>query len=253
MLQLDRWIIYALHNFTPLVPRIHQTPDYEILKARAHVLASRSARAAATNDDVAESSLATSSLSSFARWGQFAETELGGDSTSGSGTSEPEEGFSTGIGSSADSSCGSSAEAEADIDAVDALFDNARLNSRLTRRGRRGTTTAGKATSASASGTKLPTWSHQQLISAVEASNTRPLVIVLHGYAVDCTTYARHHPGGVALLRRFAVEPKTGVVPEGATDAFEGGLNDHGWAARERMRAMRVARIVDVPGEAVKT
>jgi hypothetical protein len=32
-----KWIISALHNYTPFVPTIATTPEAEILKARAHV------------------------------------------------------------------------------------------------------------------------------------------------------------------------------------------------------------------------
>ena len=75
-------------------------------------------------------------------------------------------------------------------------------------------------------------------------------MVLIDGYAVDATEYAMHHPGGTAVLREFAVE-----VPEGekagkragikdATEAFGGGLNDHGWSAREKMRSLRIAKIV---------
>lgn len=231
-----RWIIYALHHFTPFVPRIHQTPDYEILKARAHVLESRSAKAQLEDEDEA--------ASSFARWGKFSAATEADEASNGSGTSEAEETF----GSSSGSSSSSSSE-------LDALFDDARLNSRLARRGRR----ASRGSASTKVSDSLPVWTKKQLLAAVEAMSTdtssvstgrrktpAPVVLLLHGYAVDCTDYARSHPGGVAYLKRYAVTiGKDGEVPQGATEAFDGGLNDHGWSAREKMKSLRVARIVD--------
>lgn len=79
-------------------------------------------------------------------------------------------------------------------------------------------------------------------------SKRRPLVLLLEGYAVDATAYASEHPGGMAYLREYAVPLSNGASGIGkelkdSTAAFEGGLNDHGWSAREKMRSLRIAKV----------
>lgn len=59
---------------------------------------------------------------------------------------------------------------------------------------------------------------------------------------MDATNYASEHPGGVSILRKFAVKcDQKGL--EDATEAFFGGVNVHGWTAREKMKGMRLARL----------
>ena len=75
-------------------------------------------------------------------------------------------------------------------------------------------------------------------------SKRRPFVLLLEGYAVDATAYASEHPGGMAYLREYAVPLSNGASGIGkelkdSTAAFEGGLNDHGWSAREKMQIGR--------------
>lgn len=97
----------------------------------------------------------------------------------------------------------------------------------------------------------LPTWTTAELAGHVEqhgkaAVGRKPVVLFLEGYAVDVTAYLSSHPGGVAVMMEHAVKPsdgsKAGVVVD-STAAFAGGLNDHGWSAKEKMRSMRIARI----------
>lgn len=96
-------------------------------------------------------------------------------------------------------------------------------------------------------GSRSTSWSTEQLIAIVEEmgkrtqGSRRPLVLVINGWAIDATDYAKHHPGGVAILREYAVSAK-GV--KDATAAFEGGLNDHGWYAREKLRELRMGQVL---------
>lgn len=91
-------------------------------------------------------------------------------------------------------------------------------------------------------------WTEGELLERVErlrltsrqAGVGAPLVLLLEGYAVDATDYVGDHPGGVALLRKWAVGGKQGVAD--STGAFE-GLNNHGWSARERVKGLRIAEV----------
>lgn len=186
---------------------MHQTPEAEILRARAHVLSQRADELQATE---------SSSSSSFAKWGKYAEEDE--EDVGGSETSDDGAGRGRGRGSGTSSS---STE-----DDGDSLLQERRsgLNKR------RG----------------APRWSRAEVLSKVSAmatpSSSAPLVLLLEGWAVDVSSYVEEHPGGVEVLREWAVGGPKGVVD--ADEGFE-GLNDHGWSAREVMRGMRVARIVD--------
>lgn len=96
----------------------------------------------------------------------------------------------------------------------------------------------------------LPTWSRAQLeteLVAMELDPTRskkPVVLILEGYAVECSHYVKNHPGGAALLLDYRI--RTGIKEGKGVEAdwaFDGGLNDHGWSAIQKMREMRIARI----------
>jgi stearoyl-CoA desaturase (delta-9 desaturase) len=208
-----KWTIYLLHHFTPFVPVVHQVSESEILKARAHVLSVRSHKLSPHDDD----------KSSFAFWSSYA-----------SATSDDGADSVAGYGSSASDS----------DDAVSSLLSGS------VRRRRAERTSGG-----------LPIWTEEELISNLDAMNNapassdssprkRPLVLVIDGYAIDATTYAKSHPGGMALLHRFAVSTSKKEVAEGeavkmsASEAFGGGLNNHGWSAKETMKSLRVAKIV---------
>lgn len=202
---------------------MHQTPESEILKARAHVLEGRATRARAQEGE-----------SSFARWGQFAETDE--EEREGSESSALEEGGST-------TGSGGSSEAEERWEGgADELFEGVELNSRRKMRGGRN----GRRNGGDGKG-GLPRWTKKEMVQLVSSRRThsageQPLVLLLEGFAVDVTSYAEEHPGGIAILREFAVGGKEGV--KDATESFL-ELNDHGWSAREKMRGLRVARIVD--------
>ncbi|KAI0652509.1 hypothetical protein C8Q79DRAFT_103901 [Trametes meyenii] len=91
------------------------------------------------------------------------------------------------------------------------------------------------------------TWTTEQLAEYVGAG--RRCVLLLDGYAVDATEYLAEHPGGAALLRRYAVgsgeaQKLEGGVACDADWAFRGGINKHSQAARRRMRQLRVARML---------
>ncbi|KDE03148.1 hypothetical protein MVLG_06343 [Microbotryum lychnidis-dioicae p1A1 Lamole] len=226
----SKWIICALHFFTPWVPKMHQTPEAEIIRAKAHVLAVRAEKAAQglgeDEEGVEESS------SSFKVWGTFAE----GDSDEDRGSSTSLEGINTSASASASGSGTSTDEGE-----DDALFDRRSLgrfdSQSLTNRRRH-----------LARQSSLPTWTRAQLVEKLAdpktflLSSRSPIVIIVNGFAVDVTKYAQEHPGGYAVLREFALGE--GKEQRDATEAFEGGLNDHGWSAREKMKDLTIARIV---------
>lgn len=206
-----KWIIYGLHNYTNLVPKVHQTPNSEILKAQAHVLASRSAAAKSTEVD---------STSSFAKWSSYASD--------------------AGSASSVFSVASSSAESSSDEEGSMLAHSNSNPRSHLKQRKVAG----------------LPTWSHSTLQAKLgmmetlavqgttKESRKRPIVLVIDGYALDCTNYAREHPGGLAYLKQYAVSSKLGPVKD-ASQVFNGGLNDHGWSARQIMDSLKISRVVD--------
>lgn len=103
----------------------------------------------------------------------------------------------------------------------------------------------------------LPTWTTSILLSNLAqmdlqadkgtdaSSRRRPLLLKLDGYAVDITHYAAEHPGGLAYMREYSINPREGKNVKDATHAFGGGMNDHGWNAVSKMESLRIARIVD--------
>ncbi|KAI5475934.1 hypothetical protein MNV49_000709 [Pseudohyphozyma bogoriensis] len=233
-----KWTIYLLHHFTPFIPSIKQTPTSEILKAQAHVLSVRAHRSKTEEMEKEDDS----SSSSFAMWSSYA--------SAGSATSEESAG-----GGSETSLSSTSEEEEDDLEGADELLENTPLMSTvLARRGGGGIRNRGGMKNEGDG--RLPTWSKETLVANVTDMRNRslgstsaklPLVVLISGYAVDCTNYAMDHPGGVAVLREFAVrgsEAEEEREVRDATEAFGGGLNDHGWSARERMRELRIARVV---------
>ncbi|KAI8990695.1 hypothetical protein BD414DRAFT_484513 [Trametes punicea] len=95
-----------------------------------------------------------------------------------------------------------------------------------------------------------PTWTVDQLTEYARTDDR--CVLFLEGFAVDVTDYLTEHPGGAALLRRYAIArkppkqddaPMTDEVARDADWAFGGGMNKHSMAARRRMRKLRVARV----------
>lgn len=98
----------------------------------------------------------------------------------------------------------------------------------------------------------LPKWDRSEVVSHVRKlasdKGSTPIVLIIEGHAVDVTAFAKNgdHPGGVALLRKFAVPVKEGEEQEvkDATEAFDGGYNSHQWPARRKMRQLRIAKLV---------
>ncbi|KZT62669.1 hypothetical protein CALCODRAFT_548885 [Calocera cornea HHB12733] len=93
---------------------------------------------------------------------------------------------------------------------------------------------------------KLERWTRKELQNYVE--NGRRKVLLIDGCVVDITTYMKDHPGGAALMTRFLALPTSDnlVLPlTDATVAFHGGFNNHSSAGKEKMKVMRVARLVD--------
>ena len=109
----------------------------------------------------------------------------------------------------------------------------------------------------------MPTWSCRTLLSRLaemeklafegttKESRRRPIVLLIDGYALDCTTYASEHPGGMAYMKDYSVSSKSSEEVEGkwivrdASEVFNGGLNDHGWSAKEKMNSFRIAKILN--------
>ena len=82
-------------------------------------------------------------------------------------------------------------------------------------------------------------------------SRRRPIVLLIDGYALDCTSYASEHPGGMAYMMDYSVSAKSTkeegekCIVRDASEVFNGGLNDHGWSAKEKMNSFRIAKILD--------
>ncbi|SCV67904.1 BQ2448_5515 [Microbotryum intermedium] len=229
----SKWIIWGLHFFTPWVPKMHQTPEAEILRAKAHVLAVRAEKVAKGKDDAEEEE---EESSSFKVWGSFAELES--DEDRGSSTS-----FEGVTSSASRSVSGSSSASGTSTDwGEDEILSDRRAGifsaQSLTTTRRR---YLGRST-------PLPKWTRAQLVDKLvdprvfPSSSRTPIVIVVNGFAVDVTRYAQDHPGGYAVLKEFALGK--GKEERDATEAFEGGLNDHAWSAREKMKDLTIARIV---------
>lgn len=107
------------------------------------------------------------------------------------------------------------------------------------------------AAAANMTDSPLPQWPRSSVYAAVASlvekrmsagSLSRPLVLVVDGHAVDVSPYAKLHPGGVALLRQFAVRDAEWTD---ASEAFNGGYNNHGTAAKTKMQGLRIAQVVE--------
>lgn len=205
-----KWIIYGLHNYTNLVPKVHQTPQSEILKAQAHVLASQSAAAKSKEID---------STSSFAKWSSYA-------SDGGSASS---------VFSAASSSTGASSDEEDSV-----LDSSSNLRSHMKQRKVSGVPTWSRATLQS----KLGEMEKMAMSGTTKESRKRPIVLLIDGYALDCTNYGQDHPGGLAYLKEYQLSSNVLSLKD-ASEVFNGGLNDHGWSAREKMSSLKIARIID--------
>lgn len=82
------------------------------------------------------------------------------------------------------------------------------------------------------------TWGTRQL---EESARQGKCMIIVDGYIVDATSYLGEHPGGSAILRRYAFRSADEALVD-ASWAFDGGLNNHSWPARRRMKELRVAK-----------
>lgn len=106
---------------------------------------------------------------------------------------------------------------------------------------------------------KEETWGRKQLQSYVE--NGRKKVLLIDGWIVDVTSYMKDHPGGSSILTKFLAIPASAETIhdsgvdigesdevaqplKDATAAFNGGLNNHSSAAKEKVKMFRVARLV---------
>lgn len=196
----------------------------EILKAKAHVLSSQSSHAHSLEKESEDKG------SSFAKWSAYAIADSNGSSTSAETMDDDD--YTSSCASSS-----SSVSYESDVE-----HPVSSIRKRQPRSG-------------------LPSWTRQQLIdNAVKfdqissslpvssAPRRRPVLVLLDGYALDVTSYSSHHPGGVAYLRQYAIPLRSTIEPvmlKDASDAFNGGMNNHGTAAKTKMRSLRIARIID--------
>ncbi|KAI0283721.1 hypothetical protein BGY98DRAFT_1105800 [Russula aff. rugulosa BPL654] len=93
-------------------------------------------------------------------------------------------------------------------------------------------------------GGRMPTWTEAELKTYAERNGA--CVLWIDGYAVDATGYIEAHPGGMGLLRSFAVPVKAGGECskwKEADWAFNGGVNRHSQVARRQMKRLRVAHV----------
>lgn len=239
---------------------MQETPQYEILKARAHVLEQHASQAQEEDNgsEATRDGLTNSDESTFARLSRWAGTRTEGAEdemdaefdamAAASATSESDE-LSIGHLTATSSSSGASTP---DVEHHDAFF------------GRQGRGAEARRCRTSAAGPRrrqgLPEWTPVELVKRVESlasapTGKRPVVVVVDEYALDVTEYAKQHPGGAAVLRQYAIGVKTKPVSKSdemsldgyvdASDAFNGGLNNHGWSARQKMTELRIARVVD--------
>lgn len=112
----------------------------------------------------------------------------------------------------------------------------------------------------------LPTWTtknlnanlHQYTALRKSQGHKRPIVLLLENHLVDVGDYGRDHPGGLSLMVKFSLksipllEGSEGVAKgenwselelKDCTPEFNGGLNDHGWSAIQKMKEMRIAKL----------
>ncbi|EKM61593.1 uncharacterized protein PHACADRAFT_156838 [Phanerochaete carnosa HHB-10118-sp] len=79
-------------------------------------------------------------------------------------------------------------------------------------------------------------------------------ILLIDDMVIDATAYTIDHPGGAALLRKYAIKPEVILednledhikeLRQNATAAFHGGMNKHTLAARDRLRELAIARLV---------
>ncbi|KAG1783556.1 hypothetical protein EV702DRAFT_956927 [Suillus placidus] len=90
-------------------------------------------------------------------------------------------------------------------------------------------------------------WNYKQAKTHV-AERPGACLLIIDGFFVDVSKYLGEHPGGATLLRdysRIAIDDNGKERWRDSSWAFGGGLNNHGRAAKRRMRELRVARISD--------
>lgn len=62
-------------------------------------------------------------------------------------------------------------------------------------------------------------------------------LLVIDGFVIDAEPYLYDHPGGAEIINSYAGTD--------ATEAFHGGVNAHSQAAQSRLKALRIARLVE--------
>ncbi len=83
---------------------------------------------------------------------------------------------------------------------------------------------------------KLPTWNWKEYQTEAKASQA---LIHIDGFAVDISEFKEEHPGGFKLV--------TNYIGQDATKSFFGVLNNHTKSARQIMKDLRVAKVVQLP------
>ncbi|KAI0094421.1 fatty acid desaturase-domain-containing protein [Irpex rosettiformis] len=83
----------------------------------------------------------------------------------------------------------------------------------------------------------LPTLTLNDIYQLFDAE-PRLCLLLIGDYVIDAKTYLGEHPGGAAVLRRYAVRKR-----REATWAFMGGLNNHTRMARVRLRDLAIGRL----------
>ncbi|KAF8753836.1 Acyl-CoA desaturase [Rhizoctonia solani] len=174
----SKWIIWALHQFTPLVTRVRRAREEDVSRAR--------------------------------RWMSYAHS-LGKDHLPHGWEALSDEDFFDAV-----------AEVENENEATDQPQKE-----------------------------EYEAWDLSRLESHV--LNERRTVVLIDGWVVDVTKYMSEHPGGAALLGQYSFKSRPGTplladvkkdLPQDASWAFNGGMNNHTRTARARMRSMRIARLI---------
>ncbi|KAJ3545681.1 hypothetical protein NM688_g5600 [Phlebia brevispora] len=100
-----------------------------------------------------------------------------------------------------------------------------------------------------------PSWTIQK--AQEYATSAARCLIVIDGYVVDATAYLKDHPGGGAIIRKYALrktqdnakeQNRSDANPElwkQATWAFQGGINTHSRTAKRRLREFIIAKVAE--------
>ncbi|KAG9016128.1 hypothetical protein FRB93_011602 [Tulasnella sp. JGI-2019a] len=101
------------------------------------------------------------------------------------------------------------------------------------------------------SDTAFEIWDEAQLYAYIEALGDYAVVLVIDAWIVDASQYFSEHPGGAALLKKYALRlsigdggrPVGNLNGEGSADWAFHTMNHHSRHALRKLSGMRVARL----------